>query len=135
MKDMFYKYDNLVDDDKYLPIFKQDENDLEYNGSTTIVKDVFNREIGIMVRHNHEFTLYFYLFDLAYMSNEQFFELIENSNLIFEIYSGRHVLMLQKEFSAKEALNETGEAFCIKIEQQEAAKLDIDTYKMKLILS
>ena len=135
MRNMFYKYDNLVDDEKYLPVFKQAEADLESNGSTIIVRDVFNKEIGVMVRHNHEFTLYFYLFDLTCMPDEQFFNLIENSNLIFEVYSGRHELVLQKEFSAKKALNDTNEAFCINIEHQEAARLDIDTYKMKLTLS
>lgn len=134
MKDMFYKYDNLIDDKKYLPIFKKGENNLEYNSSVTIVKDVFNKEIGVMVKHNHEFTLYFYLFDLAGMSEEQFSSLIDNSNLIFEVYSGRHKLVLQKEFNAREALDETGEAFCIKIEQQKASKLDLDTYKMRLSL-
>lgn len=135
MSDMFYKYDNLIDDKKYLPIFKNSHNNLEADGSTRIVRDVFNKEIGVMVKHNHEFMLYFYIFDLAGLSKDQFASLIENSNLVFEIYSGRHILMLQKEFNTKSVLDETGEAFCIKVEQQEATKLDIDTYKMRLILS
>lgn len=134
MKDMFYKYDNQMDEEKYPPVFKRHENNLEYNSSATIVRDVFNREIGVKVKHNHEFILYFYIFDLTDMAKEQLANLIENSSLVFEIYSGRHILMLQKEFEAKKALDETGEAFCIKIEQQEASKLDIDTYKINLKL-
>ena len=136
MKDMFYKYDNIVDDNNnYFPIFKPNETDLEFNGTPVIVKDVFNREIGVMVRHNHEFTLYFYLYDLAYMSDEQFSTLMENSSLIFEVYSGRHELMLQKEFRARDALDDTNEAFCVRIEQQEAKNLALDSYRMRLWLS
>lgn len=135
MRDMFYEYDNNVAEPTFQPVMRRPQSQLESDGSACIVHNIKGNEIGVKIKHNHEFELYFYILDLACLDDKSFFDLLDASTLVFEVYSGMHKLELQKTFAANSAFDDRASAFCVKIDKSEAEKLAIDSYRMRILLA
>ena len=82
MHDMFYNYDNDIDTNFFRCKKITFPEKLESESTISLVKDVFENEVGVKVKQGSEFSLYFYLTGEVDGSSIQ--ELVENSIITFK---------------------------------------------------
>ncbi|MBP5467691.1 MAG: hypothetical protein J6Z11_00435 [Candidatus Riflebacteria bacterium] len=141
MKDMFYNYDNNIDKNlQNRPHFPAGYPAvLESDPNISIVKDAKDREIGVRVRHNMPFTLYFYLDDytnamkVSDIPNLRSFVL--NSLCYFEVVSNKHNVIFSISQPAINIFDLKSSKLAINVSQEQANLLKKDTYRMQLVLS
>lgn len=134
MKDMFVKYDNDSEEKNMPPhtLYKQSPKILESVDNISIVCDALGNEIGIKVKHNTAFNLYFYLD--GWTNGVSLDTLVLNSTIVFKVYSFRHKLVLEKELSAAALYDTEFNYIEFPITAEEASALDIDSYKLNVSL-
>lgn len=135
MKDLFYNYDNCINKKDCAEVTERTNmtKTLSSDSTTKIVKDVKGNELGIQVKHNNAFTLYFSMSD--YSDTTNFTELLSSSTFTFQILTTLHDVVINKELAADDIFIAALNAVAISISDTEAKELDIDSYRMKLTLT
>jgi hypothetical protein len=135
MKDMFVNYDNDIDKKVVPPHFHVDKKPkiLESLNNISIIHDVLGNEIGIRVKHNTAFNLYFYLD--GWVEDTSIDTLVENSQLVFQVFSFRHKLVFEKVVNAAELYDAENNCLALPITQSESEVFDLDSYTTCATLS
>lgn len=133
MKDMFYKYDNdCKENGQHGPHFPQEETKvLESCSNSYIITDIKGNELGVEVKHNNAFTLYFSINGCGYCVDEIF----NGGKFLFEILSStKHDVLISHEYTPGEVMNPDTGDIEIHIDTLESRQLDIDSYRMRLTI-
>ena len=142
MKDMFYNYDYHINEKLSLPkepnFFSPDEI-LTADPNISIIQDAKGKEIGVKVKHGMPFTLYFYLDDYstAVMAsqNKELYDLITNSDVLFEVISTKHNVIISLQQPANEIFDTNTSQLCLHVNQEQAQLLAKDSYRLRVLLS
>lgn len=134
MTDMFHNYDCHIDEkeriEPLLPIDKKRE--LISDNTISLIIDALGNEIGVQVKKDCGFTLYFEMTGCVEGSSIK--ELVENSTVNFQVIDYWHQVQIDKTFQVSSDLFEDN-TLKITVSQAEAEILRAETYFMLLTLT
>lgn len=134
MKDMFYNYDHNINKKEYpkLDSWGGETKMLEGNNNTYIITDIKGNEIGVEVKRDVGFTLYFTLD--GEVEGSSISELVDNSTILFEIIDRTHevVLSYKPDVVDYDLITNT---MAIEISAKQASILKLESYRMRLTLN
>ena len=130
MKDMFVNYDNDIEKKAVPPHFHINKKPkiLESVDNISIAHDALGNEIGVKVKHNVGFYLYFYLD--GWVNSDSVDRLVQESSLNFKVFSLRNKLVFEKTVPAIDIYDDETNCLWLEISQSESEIFDIDSYKM-----
>lgn len=134
MKDMFYNYDNNIDKKEYPhPIFFPEQvNILDSTNNVKLISDIKGNEIGVEVKQNTDFDLYFTLETID--CDCCLDELVLNSSVIFELKNRLHTVMFSKSVQGAEVYCPEINAIKLHFNDNELANLKRESYDIHLML-
>lgn len=134
MKSMFINYDNNIEKKVTPPHLNINKklDILDSEDTVSIAKDVFGNEIGVKVKHNIPFNLYFYLD--GWIGEFSIDALVACSQLNIKVISFRHKIILEKILDTADLYDDEADCLVCPFTADEAKTLDIDTYKISATL-
>jgi len=133
MRDMFANYDsNSSRPSHFHKPHKQDVKILESLDNISIVRTGLHDELGVQVKNNTSFDLYLYLD--GWVEGSSIDALVAASTIRFKVITLRHKVVFEKIFNGSEIFNFSSNYLKIHVTQEEAELLDLDSYKMNIML-
>lgn len=129
MSKMFYNYDNDIDI-ILPPVELPNLKPIQSSTGISILYNLKGEMYGVEAKHGLPFTLYFHLDELH---GWQLDDLMASSMIEFKLITQNHKVALEKTFAGSDIFTRSQDLI-ITINQEEAAQLKQESYKMDLKL-
>lgn len=131
MSNMFYNYDHNIDRELNCELEPPKIPSLPQSTTTALLYNIKGDALGIEVKHQMPFTIYFHLEEAFGRSLDK---LLANHLVEFKLFTREDKEILNKQFNGLDIFNTNTNDLTISVTQEDASLLKQESYKINLSL-